>query len=130
MYMPLKKMDMVCIASIVAVSLACLLYPHDVIMMSCCVSLSYMYGALLFFPPPPPRYPTILLQFHLNEGTGGAGMYSGGDGVVRETMFRRPLTLSVLTERRVYSPYGLKGKCFLDKSLEALAQVYCTSSSK
>ena len=45
-------------------------------------------------------------------------MYHGGDGVVRETMFRRPITLSVLTERRVFSPYGLKGKCYPDNSLE------------
>lgn len=36
-------------------------------------------------------------------------MYRGGEGVVRETLFRRPLTLSVLTERRVFNPYGLKG---------------------
>ena len=52
----------------------------------------------------------ILNRFHLNVGTGGKGLHNGGDGVVRELLFRRPLTLSVLCERRVYSPYGLKGK--------------------
>ena len=57
----------------------------------------------------PCRYPTVLVQFHLNEGTGGEGLFRGGDGVIREILFRRPLTLSVLTERRVYNPYGLKG---------------------
>ena len=36
-------------------------------------------------------------------------MYCGGEGVVRETLFRKPLTLSVLTERRVFNPYGLNG---------------------
>ena len=56
------------------------------------------------------RYPVILNRFHLNVGTGGKGLHNGGDGVVRELLFRRPLTLSVLCERRVYSPYGLKGK--------------------
>ena len=56
------------------------------------------------------RYPVILNRFHLNLGTGGKGLCNGGDGVVRELLFRRPLTLSVLCERRVYSPYGLKGK--------------------
>ena len=55
------------------------------------------------------RYPTILLCFHLNRGTGGDGMYRGGDGIIREMMFRKSLTLSVLTERRVYSPFGLEG---------------------
>ena len=29
--------------------------------------------------------------------------------MVRETLFRKPLTLSVLTERRVFNPYGLNG---------------------
>ena len=37
------------------------------------------------------------------------GLFNGGDGIVREILFRRELTLSVLTERRVYRPYGLKG---------------------
>lgn len=55
------------------------------------------------------RYPVILKCFHLNEGTGGVGLYHGGDGVIREMIFRRPLTLCILCERRVYEPYGLKG---------------------
>ncbi|XP_003387513.1 PREDICTED: 5-oxoprolinase [Amphimedon queenslandica] len=55
------------------------------------------------------RYPVILKQFSLNPGTGGKGQYFGGDGVIRETMFRKPLTVCVLSERRVYHPYGLHG---------------------
>ena len=54
-------------------------------------------------------FPVVLQQFNLNVGSGGAGLHPGGDGVVRELLFRRPLTLSVLTERRVFRPYGLKG---------------------
>uniref|UniRef100_A0A0B6ZGC5 5-oxoprolinase n=2 Tax=Arion vulgaris TaxID=1028688 RepID=A0A0B6ZGC5_9EUPU len=55
------------------------------------------------------RYPVILQCFKLNPGTGGLGHFCGGDGVVRELLFRRPLTLSLLTERRVFAPYGLEG---------------------
>lgn len=55
------------------------------------------------------RYPVVLQCFKLNEGTGGKGRYCGGDGIIREFLFRRPLTLSLLTERRVFSPYGLEG---------------------
>jgi 5-oxoprolinase (ATP-hydrolysing) len=55
------------------------------------------------------RYPVILNKFHLNKGTGGRGLFQGGDGVLREMMFRTQLTLSVLSERRVYRPYGLEG---------------------
>lgn len=55
------------------------------------------------------RYPVVLRRFQLNPGSGGDGLHKGGDGVVRELMFRRPLTLSILSERRAFSPYGLKG---------------------
>ena len=55
------------------------------------------------------RYPVILKRFHLNPGTGGKGHYYGGDGVIREYLFRKSLTLSILTERRVFQPYGLFG---------------------
>ena len=51
----------------------------------------------------------ILKEFNLNRGTGGEGQYRGGDGVIRETMFRKLLTLCVLSERRVYPPFGLHG---------------------
>ena len=56
------------------------------------------------------RYPVILLRFHLNPGTGGDGFHRGGDGVVRELLFRRNQVLSVLCERRsAFQPYGLQG---------------------
>ncbi|XP_043192342.1 5-oxoprolinase-like [Amphibalanus amphitrite] len=55
------------------------------------------------------RYPVVVQKFSLNPGTGGNGRHRGGDGVVRELLFRKPLTLSILTERRVFQPYGLKG---------------------
>lgn len=55
------------------------------------------------------RYPVILRKFCLRENSGGRGLYRGGDGIRREMFFRKKLTLSVLTERRVFAPYGLKG---------------------
>jgi 5-oxoprolinase (ATP-hydrolysing) len=55
------------------------------------------------------RYPVVLRQFSLNPSTGGAGQFYGGDGVIRELQFRKPLTLTILSERRVHSPYGLQG---------------------
>jgi len=55
------------------------------------------------------RYPVFLKKFSLAEGTGGAGQWQGGDGVERVIMFRKPLELSVLTERRVLAPYGMAG---------------------
>ncbi|XP_057652765.1 5-oxoprolinase isoform X1 [Diorhabda carinulata] len=55
------------------------------------------------------RYPLIVRKFMLRPNSGGNGKFRGGDGVVRELMFRSALTLSVLTERRVLQPYGLEG---------------------
>lgn len=55
------------------------------------------------------RYPVILHEFSLREGSGGKGQHKGGNGVVRDIEFRIPLQVSILSERRVYHPYGLAG---------------------
>ncbi|XP_067226119.1 5-oxoprolinase [Chanodichthys erythropterus] len=55
------------------------------------------------------RYPVILEQFSLRPGSGGKGLYHGGDGVIRKLRYRSPVVLSVLTERRSTRPYGLYG---------------------
>lgn len=55
------------------------------------------------------RYPIILRQFSIRHGSGGKGLYNGGDGVVREIEFRLPLSVSMLSERRVTRPYGMAG---------------------
>ncbi|XP_054840550.1 5-oxoprolinase [Eublepharis macularius] len=55
------------------------------------------------------RYPVILKRFELARGTGGAGQFRGGDGIRRELQFREEVVLSVLSERRAFRPYGLKG---------------------
>ena len=40
------------------------------------------------------RYPVWLKEFHLRQGSGGRGLYKGGDGVLRAMQFLAPLTLS------------------------------------
>ncbi|KAJ5654151.1 hypothetical protein N7490_001154 [Penicillium lividum] len=55
------------------------------------------------------RYPVILRQFAIRNGSGGQGQFRGGDGVIRELEFRIPLSVSMLSERRVYRPYGMAG---------------------
>jgi 5-oxoprolinase (ATP-hydrolysing) len=57
------------------------------------------------------RYPVLLREFSLREGSGGAGKHKGGDGVIRELEPLRPLVMSILSERRTLQPYGLKGGC-------------------
>jgi 5-oxoprolinase (ATP-hydrolysing) len=56
------------------------------------------------------RYPVILREFSLRAGSGGKGQHRGGNGVIRDIEFRMPETqVSILSERRVYRPYGLAG---------------------
>jgi 5-oxoprolinase (ATP-hydrolysing) len=56
------------------------------------------------------RYPVVLRQFSLRTGSGGAGKYRGGDGVVREIEFLKPgIQVGILSERRAFQPYGLEG---------------------
>lgn len=55
------------------------------------------------------RFPVLLRQFILRHGSGGRGAHCGGDGVIRELEFRRPLIVSILSERRAFEPYGLAG---------------------
>ena len=55
------------------------------------------------------RYPVRLRQFAIRRGSGGLGQWRGGDGVIREFEFLEPLTVSLLTQHRVESPFGLYG---------------------
>ena len=56
------------------------------------------------------RYPVILREFSVRRGSGGKGTWNGGDGVVRRIEFRRPLRCSMLAERRVTAPFGLRAE--------------------
>ena len=55
------------------------------------------------------RFPVRLLAFGLRVDSGGAGLRPGGEGVVRRYRFLRPVTVSLLTERRSRAPFGLEG---------------------
>ena len=55
------------------------------------------------------RYPVRVEQFRIREGTGGTGLYRGGDGVIREIRFLEPMTAAILSNRRRISPSGLCG---------------------
>jgi 5-oxoprolinase (ATP-hydrolysing) len=54
------------------------------------------------------RHPVVLTEFSIRRGSGGQGVWRGGDGVVRAYEFLRPLRVSVLAERRVTAPFGLR----------------------
>jgi 5-oxoprolinase (ATP-hydrolysing) len=56
------------------------------------------------------RFPVRIRKFAIRCGSGGAGRNRGGDGAIRELEFLRPLTVSLITERRgPHPPYGAVG---------------------
>lgn len=55
------------------------------------------------------HYPVRLVRFQIRRGSGGAGKYHGGCGVIREFEFLEPLDVSLITQRRLTAPYGLNG---------------------
>jgi len=55
------------------------------------------------------EYPVKINSFKIRKNSGGDGAFRGGDGIVREYQFLKECEVSILTERRVYPPYGLNG---------------------
>ena len=55
------------------------------------------------------RYPVLLNRFELRKGSKGIGKFNGGEGILREYEFRMGLSASVVSERRVHRPFGMKG---------------------
>jgi len=55
------------------------------------------------------RAPVRLRAFALRRGSGGAGRWPGGDGLLRHYEFLAPVTATLLTSRRSTRPYGLAG---------------------
>jgi 5-oxoprolinase (ATP-hydrolysing) len=56
------------------------------------------------------RYPIRVREFSIRRGSGGAGSWRGGHGIVRRLEFLKELEVSILSQRRgAYRPYGLQG---------------------
>jgi len=55
------------------------------------------------------NYPLRIECYAISRGSGGAGQFRGGDGVVRQYRFLENAEVSLLTERRRYPPWGLAG---------------------
>ncbi|PSN09985.1 5-oxoprolinase, partial [filamentous cyanobacterium CCT1] len=55
------------------------------------------------------RFPVLLREFAIRQGSGGAGEYAGGNGIVRTLEFREPMTAAILSNHRIVPPFGLAG---------------------
>jgi N-methylhydantoinase B/oxoprolinase/acetone carboxylase alpha subunit len=54
-------------------------------------------------------FPMRVRRYGLRTNSGGAGAAPGGDGIEREIEMLEPVTVSLITERRVSQPWGLAG---------------------
>lgn len=55
------------------------------------------------------RYPVQLVRFEIRKNSGGFGKWKGGEGVIREVLFKEAMEVNLLTQHRVEVPYGLVG---------------------
>ena len=55
------------------------------------------------------RYPVVLEDFHIREGSGGRGRRCAGDGTSRTIRFLRPMDCAVLSGHRRIRPFGVEG---------------------
>ena len=54
-------------------------------------------------------YPIRLRQYSFRSDSGGAGLHTGGDGIVREIEVLTDAQVTLLADRRTRGPYGLAG---------------------
>ena len=54
-------------------------------------------------------YPLRVTEYSLRKGSGGAGKFHGGDGIVREVELLADSEVTLLADRRSRGPYGLQG---------------------
>src|ERR1700690_1239402 len=55
------------------------------------------------------RFPVLLESFEIRNGSGGAGKWHGGNGVVRRVRFLEAMTAAILSGHRRVPPYGMAG---------------------
>jgi N-methylhydantoinase B/oxoprolinase/acetone carboxylase alpha subunit len=53
--------------------------------------------------------PIRIRTYSLRQGSGGAGQYPGGEGLIREYEVLTQTSATILTDRRVGQPYGTQG---------------------
>jgi N-methylhydantoinase B len=54
-------------------------------------------------------YPVQIQRYSIRPSSGGGGKYCGGDGIIREMKLLVDCQVTLLSERRIFAPYGLDG---------------------
>ncbi|MGB9131431.1 MAG: hydantoinase B/oxoprolinase family protein, partial [Methanosarcina sp.] len=69
------------------------------------------------------RFPVLLEEFSILQGSGGDGKFRGGNGVVRKIRFLKDMNAAILSSHRKLPPFGLHGgmpgKCGKNKLIRS-----------
>jgi 5-oxoprolinase (ATP-hydrolysing) len=83
------------------------------------------------------RYPVRLEEFSIRRGSGGRGMFRGGDGAQRRIRFLQPMTAVIVASRRNVAPFGLEngdagktGRQWVDHPDGSRTILACSDSAK
>ncbi|MGB1341475.1 MAG: hydantoinase B/oxoprolinase family protein [Pseudomonadales bacterium] len=55
------------------------------------------------------NYPVEIVRYGIRSGSGGGGLHSGGEGLIRSYRFLEDAEVTLITERRRSQPWGLAG---------------------
>jgi 5-oxoprolinase (ATP-hydrolysing) len=55
------------------------------------------------------RFPVVLEDFHIRQGSGGKGRWKAGDGTMRTIRFRERMSCAILSGHRKVRPFGVDG---------------------
>lgn len=79
------------------------------------------------------RFPVLVEEFSIRKNSGGTGKFNGGDGTVRRLRFLKPMSASILSNRRTIKPPGLNGgtdgKCGRNRIFRATGEVESLGST-
>jgi N-methylhydantoinase B len=53
-------------------------------------------------------YPFRIKRYHIRSQSGGTGEFRGGHGIIRNFEFLDTASVSILSDRRKFTPYGLR----------------------
>ncbi len=69
------------------------------------------------------RYPVRLELFSIRKGSGGEGLWHGGNGLLRKIRFLSPMKVSILSGSRRIKPFGIHGGCSGDIGINQLERI-------
>ena len=55
------------------------------------------------------RFPVIVREFGVRNGSGGVGKWRGGNGTIRRLEFLESMQLNIISNNRIHKPFGLSG---------------------